>query len=189
MSQHTDYCTFHQFAGRGGCICKPNIAQDIDPRDCWETPTDLFNALDREFRFTWDLAADKHNAKCWQFIDAAQDALSVYWRDLGGWLFVNPPFSNLERFMWKTALECINGTDVVAVFPSNRFDRAWMHEHVIGKAKELRVSKGRPNYDPPPGVDRTHPEFGTCVAIFDHLMFSKLGPKPKAETRITTLVY
>lgn len=143
------------------------MTADIDPRDCWETPHELYRALDREFNFTWDLAASKDNAKCFQFITAEQNSLTVDWHKLGGWLFLNAPFSDLIRFMWKCHKEFLLGAEIVAVFPSNRFDRAWMHDYVIGRAKELRVSCGRPNYDPPPGVDRSHPEFGTCVAVFD----------------------
>lgn len=156
---------------------------DIDVRDCWGTPADLFCALDREFGFSWDLAADATNAKCYQYIDAKTNSLLIDWHKLGGWLFLNPPFSDLAMWLFKVCHEWKCGAQIVVVFPSNRFDREWMHRYVIGRARELRVSKSRPNYIPPPGVSATHPQFGTAVAIFD-----SFGPRFPG-TKLASLEY
>ena len=45
----------------------------------WETPQELFNALDREFHFTLDAAATAKNAKCSNFFTVARDGLKQNW--------------------------------------------------------------------------------------------------------------
>lgn len=45
----------------------------------WETPQDLFDALDRLHHFTLDPAATEENAKCRNFFTANDNGLSKNW--------------------------------------------------------------------------------------------------------------
>ena len=74
--------------------------------DEYETPPWLFKALDTEFRFTFDAAADINNKLCSMWTNDIErttipsDAVT----------FCNPPYSNIEPFvarlvtMWQTTV-------------------------------------------------------------------------------------
>ena len=47
--------------------------------DDWETPQDLFDALDDEFHFGIDVCASTENRKCLNFFDKNDDGLSKNW--------------------------------------------------------------------------------------------------------------
>ena len=61
--------------------------------DEWSTPQALFEALNAEFAFDLDAAADRKNAKCDDFL--ARNALSLDWDTyglcVGPSVFLNPP--------------------------------------------------------------------------------------------------
>lgn len=89
---------------------------DLIQSDQYETPDDLFEALDQEFHFGLDAAAKWDNHKCERFFghyypddpDAFVDALSVPW-DTGhkGAVWLNPPYSrgNIDAFVEKAISE------------------------------------------------------------------------------------
>ena len=45
----------------------------------WSTPTDLYEALDREFHFTLDPCSTDENHKCEKYFTKEQDGLSQDW--------------------------------------------------------------------------------------------------------------
>ena len=47
--------------------------------DNWATPPDFFQALDKEFHFDLDPAADDTNHKCDKYFTVAEDGLSQEW--------------------------------------------------------------------------------------------------------------
>ena len=57
--------------------------------DLWETPQDLFDKLNAEFRFTLDVCATADNAKCLRYYTPEQDGLSQPWE---GIVWCNPPY-------------------------------------------------------------------------------------------------
>ena len=67
--------------------------------DLWETPTWLFNELNSEFNFNWDLSANKLNSKVSEecFFGETDDALKQSWNiqglDSNTRAFCNPPYS------------------------------------------------------------------------------------------------
>lgn len=65
----------------------------------WETPQRLFDDLNEEFHFNWDLAATKSNAKCEYFYTKDDDALNQNWPTNIGYCWLNPPYSNLEKIL------------------------------------------------------------------------------------------
>lgn len=71
----------------------------------WETPKKLFDELNDEFYFQTDVAANKENSKCLNYIDSEEDALSISWENLGT-IFCNPPYeSKLQNAFVKKAYE------------------------------------------------------------------------------------
>ena len=45
----------------------------------WGTPQGLFNRLNKEFNFTFDICASKENAKCPKYYTKEEDALKQEW--------------------------------------------------------------------------------------------------------------
>jgi site-specific DNA-methyltransferase (adenine-specific) len=115
--------------------------------DEWSTPQDVYDALNAEFAFEWDVAASGANAKCSQYLTRADDALARSWRGRVCWL--NPPYSQGRAFIAKAAAEAQQGCTVVALVPA-RTDTRWWHAHVWDATThqpragvECRFLKGR----------------------------------------------
>jgi len=105
----------------------------------WETPLELFQALDGEFHFETDLAALPHNARCSHFYTPATDALQQEWQ---GICWLNPPYgSQLYRWMQKAWKSAQQGATVVCLVPA-RTDTRWWHDFVLPFA-EVRYLRGR----------------------------------------------
>ena len=47
--------------------------------ECWETPQNFFDELDKEFHFNLDPCATPENAKCAEFFTKDQDGLQKNW--------------------------------------------------------------------------------------------------------------
>lgn len=45
----------------------------------WGTPQELFDRLNKEFNFTFDICASKENAKCLKYYTKEEDALKKEW--------------------------------------------------------------------------------------------------------------
>ena len=107
----------------------------------WETPDDLFEKVNAEFRFTLDAASSHENAKCEKHYTKQEDGLSKNWG--GETVWVNPPYGKeLPTWISKCAHEGRKpNTTVVMLIPA-RTDTKAFHEHIYGKA-EIRFIKGR----------------------------------------------
>lgn len=75
----------------------------------WETPQDLFDALDTEFHFTLDPCSTDANAKCAKHYTKEQDGLKQDWT--GETVFCNPP---MEK-NWSSGSGSATGTTLRAV--------------------------------------------------------------------------
>lgn len=107
--------------------------------DLWETPADLFAALDAEFGFTLDVCAIAENAKCRAFYSPADDGLAHDWI---GACWMNPPYGReIGRWVAKAYESAQAGATVVALVPA-RTDTAWWHDYVT-QAEAVRYFRGR----------------------------------------------
>ncbi len=124
-------------------------------KDDWETPDALFSALDAEFGFTLDLAADERNHKCARWIGPegiVPNALAYEIAD-GEVCWMNPPYSRgLQAQFIHTAANHAAGkrVTVVALLPARTDTRAF-HWYIWDLEKhrphpwvrEVRFLKGR----------------------------------------------
>jgi len=117
----------------------------LDQRDLWRTPPALFAALDAEFCFQLDAAAASHNALCRKFITAEQNTLETPWADylnVPGYVWLNPPYSDITPFVKKAAAESINQIGTVMLVPADT-SVGWFRE-AIQTASEVRfITAGR----------------------------------------------
>lgn len=109
--------------------------------DQWETPQDLFAALDAEFGFTLDPCADAENHKCEHYYTKEDDGLQQDWK--GNVVFCNPPYGrNIAKWIEKAYNEgCKKDTVVVMLLPA-RTDTKYFHDYVLHRA-EVRFIRGR----------------------------------------------
>lgn len=117
----------------------------LDQRDLWRTPPALFASLDAEFCFQLDAAAAPHNALCRKFITAEQNTLETPWSDylsIPGYVWLNPPYSNITPFVKKAATESANQIGTVMLVPADT-SVGWFKE-AIQTASEVRfITAGR----------------------------------------------
>ncbi|WP_414651062.1 phage N-6-adenine-methyltransferase, partial [Enterobacter hormaechei] len=117
----------------------------LDQRDLWRTPPALFASLDAEFCFQLDAAAAPHNALCRKFITAEQNTLETPWTDylnVPGYVWLNPPYSDITPFVKKAASESANQIGTVMLVPSDT-SVGWFKE-AIQTASEVRfITAGR----------------------------------------------
>lgn len=158
-------------------------------RDCWATPQDLFNTLDVEFGFGYDMAAQPWSAKCDRFYEKHHDSLSFPWPRpmsassadrLACW--VNPPFSGLAAWSSKAMHEAAKGALVVMLLPAHRCEQPWFQDSVIGHAHEVRMIRRRVAYVPPPGLTT-----GSDGAKFPSMVAVWRGPNPEGKTELRSL--
>lgn len=131
----------HQQATRGAI-------DDVDDR---ETPADVFDPLNKEFGFTLDVAAARHNAKCQRFFAKSPeetvftraqgdlwkermreqgamgfDGLSYEWARYEV-VWCNPPFSDIAPWVEKAhSASCT----VVMLLPANRTEQPWWQRYI-----------------------------------------------------------
>ncbi|MDH0196768.1 phage N-6-adenine-methyltransferase [Enterobacter cloacae] len=117
----------------------------LDQRDLWRTPPALFASLDAEFCFQLDAAAAPHNALCLRFITAEQNTLETPWADylsIPGYVWLNPPYSDITPFVKKAAAESANQIGTVMLVPADT-SVGWFKE-AIQTASEVRfITAGR----------------------------------------------
>lgn len=117
----------------------------LDQRDLWRTPPALFASLDAEFCFQLDAAAAPHNALCRKFITAEQNTLETPWADylsIPGYVWLNPPYSDITPFVKKAAAESTNQIGTVMLVPADT-SVGWFKE-AIRTASEVRfITAGR----------------------------------------------
>lgn len=123
--------------------------------DMWETPKDLFDKLDEEFKFQTDVCAIKQNAKCKRFYTPEQNGLKQIWT---GVCWCNPHYGRgIEKWM-KKAYE--SSATVVCLVPA-RTDTKWFHDFVLGKA-EIRFIRGRLKF----GNSKNSAPFPSMLVIY-----------------------
>lgn len=113
----------------------------------WETPQSLFDKLNEEFFFEFDLAADVTNAKCEKFYDESVDALTQEWE---GVCWLNPPYGSKKHKLVDWIKKAYCGDAVVVMLIPARTNTRWWKDYCMN-AKEVRFICGRPKFG-----DATH---------------------------------
>lgn len=125
----------------------------------WETPQDLFKALDDEFYFTLDPCCTHENAKCEKHYTKAEDGLAQDWT--GETVFCNPPYGRkMTPWIEKCYRHYIGGGTAVMLIPA-RTDTKAFHKYIWGKA-EIRFIQGRLKFG---GSIHTAP-FPSMIVVF-----------------------
>ena len=132
--------------------------------DDWLTPPELFERLDRKWRFTLDpCACDGHVLDdAMKSCTRADDGLSLDW---SGWsVYCNPPYSNIAAWVEKAASHRDNAL-IVMLIPARTDTRYW-HKHIEGKALKVEFLPGRLKFGRPDGSKSQSAPFPSCLVYF-----------------------
>ena len=129
------------------------------------TPDWLFNTLNNEFNFQWDLACEKNNSKCKNMLNTEKfDSLKEDWHKLSdGWLWLNPPYSPLKPWIVKAQQENKKGAKIVVLCPpfiTTKYFSEWL-------PSEIRFIIGRLPFIKD-GVEMKSSTHDSCLLIFDN---------------------
>ena len=144
------------------CDTEPHSLM-LKPNDYWATPQSLFDELHREFNFTIDVCANADNAKLPRYWTEEDDALSKSWA--GERCFMNPPYSQVERWLKKAWSEGWVNRGLVVALINVATDTEYWHNYVEGIA-EVRFLRGRVKFVPPPGIKASTPRYASAICIF-----------------------
>jgi phage N-6-adenine-methyltransferase len=135
-------------------------------KDDWETPQDLFDALNSEFGFSVDVCASNKNAKVTRFWNQDMDSLAIPWvqwakaNDLPPVFWMNPPYGReIGKWIQKAYEESQGGGTVVCLVPS-RTDTRWWHDYCM--QGEIRFIRGRLKF----GGAKNSAPFPSAIVIF-----------------------
>lgn len=123
----------------------------MSTHDNWSTPKEVYDKLNSEFSFRDDPCPLGGNG-----------GLEREWRSP---CFVNPPYSDISKWVKKAWDEVGQGNEriVVMLIPS-RTDTRWWHDYVM-KAAEIRFIKGRLKF----GGAKNSAPFPSCIVVFRNL--------------------
>jgi site-specific DNA-methyltransferase (adenine-specific) len=130
--------------------------------DEWATPAATYAALDAEFGgFNLDPCSTNENARCKKHYTKEDDGLTKDWS--GHRVFVNPPYGRaISAWIKKCSDEAKKpGTTVVALLPA-RTDTSWFHDHINGKAREIRFVRGRLHFN----ESKSAAPFTSMIVVF-----------------------
>lgn len=133
----------------------------------WETPTDLFNNLDKVFNFDLDVCATDETSKCSKYFTPKVDGLSQKWE---GNCWMNPPYGR-EQIKWinKAYNEYKeNNSTIVCLIPARPDTKVW-HEIIFSNAKAICFIKGRLKF----GNSKDSAPFPSAIAVFSDTLRSE----------------
>ncbi|GKX58366.1 phage N-6-adenine-methyltransferase [Leminorella grimontii] len=110
-------------------------------RDLWQTPPEIYAALDAEFHFVADVAASVKNHLHPRYLTKQDDALVRGWGDMPqGFVWCNPPYSDIGPWVRQAEHAAIDGVGTVMLVPAD-MSVEWFRA-TLDTASEVRVITG-----------------------------------------------
>ena len=123
--------------------------------DKWITPKYLYDELNKEFNFDYDPCPIE-----WK--EGDEDGLSIEW---GKSSFVNPPYSQVSKWIHKAHIEWKKGKKVVMLINAIT-DTIAFHKYIYNQA-EIRFIKGRVCFIDPNNPNKKQPSpKASMIVIF-----------------------
>lgn len=92
---------------------------EVSIRNSWRTPRWLFEFFHARYRFSADVAASADNALLPRFFTEQENALNGFWGDVGGTVWCNPPYDNIEAWVWGAEQSALVKTGTVMLVPAD----------------------------------------------------------------------
>lgn len=143
-------------------------------RTDWATPSHVYEALHREFRFTMDPCELGDGGGLF----GKRDGLLSEWT--GQRVYCNPPYGPAITD-WLARQK---DAEVAVYLLPARTDTSWFHEHVLRYAREVRFLRGRLRFS---GSKNSAP-FPSMVVVFENQTAAgAVAPATDGLTRTTSL--
>ncbi|QDP55058.1 MAG: putative adenine-specific methylase [Prokaryotic dsDNA virus sp.] len=112
--------------------------RNLNHKDDWKTPDDLYMQLNEEFNFDFDPCPYMHNVEKW-------NGLEISW---GQRNFVNPPYSRKlkDAFVKKAIYESKKNKLCVLLIPVST-STILFHDFILPNQKEIRFIRGRVKFE------------------------------------------
>jgi len=140
-----------------------NKVHYMSNKDDWETPDDLFNALNEEYGFTVDVCATAHNKKLERYWSEKDQPLIRAWTNEVCWM--NPPYGRKVTGEWvmKAYYESTAHNALVVCLLPARTDTKWFHVYCT-KGSQIHFIKGRLKFK---GA-KYSASFPSMIVVFGH---------------------
>ena len=103
--------------------------RNLNHKDDWQTPSEFYQTLNKEFNFNFDPCPYQHNIELW-------DGLKIDWNERN---FINPPYSQKlkDAFVIKAIEQAGHGKLCVCLLPVSTSTRLF-HVHILPNATDIR---------------------------------------------------
>jgi phage N-6-adenine-methyltransferase len=146
--------------------------------DDHRTPKDLFKNLDKMFGpFELDAAANDENALCKKYYTKENSGLTNSWDVARVW--INPPYSNLRKWVEKGLLELSKGNceKIVMLLPVDTSAIVW-GRYVYDLAAEIYFINKRIKFHGPNELEGTSSPRANAVVVFNKNYNNKSNYRP-----------
>ena len=133
--------------------------------DMWGTPGGFFEKLNQKYKFTLDACASKENHKCEKYYTIEDDGLSKSW--VNEVVFVNPPYSDVGKWVAKAYYESANNGATVAMLIPSRTDTKYWHDYIMNAANKIYFIKGRLKFENGSHKVSHSAPFPSALVVFD----------------------
>jgi hypothetical protein len=113
---------------------------DIPERDLWTTKQDLWDTLNRQYKFEFDCCANKENSKCIAFsgnFETCGEILEVCW--------INPPFSKSAEMFTHFFKVVRKG---IAIYRCDNMETKVWQDIILKHSEWVFIPSGRVSYTP-----------------------------------------
>lgn len=128
---------------------------NIQQRDEWETPQDLWENLDEQYNFTFDCCADSQNTKTnlfsYQFQNINEKSIKVET------CWMNPPYT-IAKEMFEHFFNVV--TKGVAIYRCDNMETKLWQNSILENAEWVFIPKGRIQYE---GMNGTSCRFPSAL--------------------------
>lgn len=132
-------------------------------KDDWETPSDLFDDLNKKFKFDLDACANDSNHKLSNYYSEANSCLDNQWE---GNVFMNPPYGRgIYQFIQKAYEEHLrDGKRFIVMLIPSRTDTKYWHNFIQDKAV-VKFIRGRLKFEVG-GQPKDAAPFPSCLVVY-----------------------
>jgi phage N-6-adenine-methyltransferase len=115
-------------------------------RSTYGTPKQVFDTLDRMYRFDVDICAESHTAKCERWYGKQQNSLGFKWHQIPNckWIWCNPPYNDVMPWVCKAIDSQLNGVGVVMLLNDDA-SVGWYAEALMYVSKIIRITASSKN--------------------------------------------
>lgn len=145
---------------------------DLDIKDLWQTPVELYEYLNARFSFVCDVAASDHNHLHLNYLTESYNSLINGWSHLrGGYAFCNPPYSKILPWVKKAKEAADQGVGTVMLLPVDT-SVEWFNELQKSASEIYFIVNGRISFVRSDNKQKIHGNNrGSLFAVFNPRSF------------------